>query len=125
VAVDREHDHAVAGFYSLSAFTLTLDRLPVELARKLPRYEAIPASLIGRLAPAESLRGHGVGELLLADAIKRILAASQTIAVYAIVVEAKNEHATRFYRSFGFKQFPESPRRLFLLTSTARAALLR
>ncbi|MCU1278463.1 MAG: GCN5-related N-acetyltransferase [bacterium] len=123
VAVDRDRANAVAGFYSLSAFTFALDSLPDDLARKLPRYDAIPASLIGRLARAETVRGKGVGELLLADAIKRILVASESIAVYAIVVAAKDEAAGRFYRSFGFIPFPDTPARLFLLTSTARAAL--
>jgi hypothetical protein len=45
--------------------------------------------------------------------------------VYAIVAEAKNERAREFYQSYGFISFPESPRRLFLLTSTAGAALER
>src|SRR5205823_9245717 len=47
VGVDEE---GVVGFYSLSMFTLTLETLPEALARKLPRYDAIPAALIGRLA---------------------------------------------------------------------------
>jgi GNAT superfamily N-acetyltransferase len=123
VAVDRAHNHTVVGFYSLSAFTIVLDSLPADLGRKLPRYDSIPAALIGRLARAESVRDQGIGELLLADAIKRILSVDETLAVYAIVVDAKNDRATKFYRSFGFSPFPASPRRLFLLTSSARAAL--
>jgi GNAT superfamily N-acetyltransferase len=123
VAVDRDRDGAIAGFYSLSAFTIALESLPPELERKLPRYDAIPASLIGRLARDRSARGQGVGELLLADAIKRILGASASLAVHAIVVDAKHGHAVGFHRSFGFIPFPDSPQRLFLLTSTARAAL--
>ncbi len=67
----------VVGFYSLSMFTLALDTLPDELARKLPRYDAIPAALIGRLARAENSRGMGVGDLLLADAVTRVLAATR------------------------------------------------
>jgi len=123
VAVDSDDNNALVGFYSLSTFSIALEDLPDELARKLPRYGSIPAALIGRLARAESARGQGIGELLLADAIKRILSVGESLAVYAIVVEAKNEHAAAFYRTFGFVTFPDSPRRLFLLTSTARAAL--
>jgi len=47
VALD---EHGITGFYSLSMFTLALDSIPADLARKLPRYDAIPAALIGRLA---------------------------------------------------------------------------
>ena len=124
VAVDGEDD-AVAGFYSLSAFTLAPENLPDDLKRKLPRYENLPAALIGRLARSEKMHGRGVGELLVADAIKRILGASETLALYAILVESKHARASKFYRSFGFIPFPDTPNRLFLLTSTARAALSR
>ncbi len=122
VAVDREQESAIVGFYSLSAFTVTLSNLPDDLSRKLPRYDAIPASLIGRLARGDSVRGKGVGELLLADAVKRILGAAESLAVFAIVVDAKDDRASAFYRSFGFIPFPKTPTRLFLLTSTAAAA---
>jgi len=112
----------VVGFYSLSTFTLSLPDLPQEIAQKLPRYDAIPAALIGRLARDERVRGQGVGELLLADAVRRVLGASKTLAVFAIVVEAKDEKATTFYEGFGFQPFPLRQNRLFLLTSSAAAA---
>jgi GNAT superfamily N-acetyltransferase len=121
VAVDDEL--GITGFYSLSAYTFALDDLPEDLARKLPRYDAIPAARIGRLARDQRVRGQGVGELLLADAVRRVLGAARTVAVFAIVVDAKNDAAATFYRRFGFQPFPLHPKRLFLLTSTALAAL--
>jgi len=45
------------------------------------------------------VRGRGVGELLLADAIRRILGASRSVAVFAIVVEAKDAAASAFHPS--------------------------
>jgi hypothetical protein len=45
--------------------------------------------------------------------------------VFAIVVDAKDDTATAFYRRFGFQPVPLHLRRLFLLTSTALAALDR
>jgi GNAT superfamily N-acetyltransferase len=119
VAVDDEL--GIVGFYSLSTYTLALDDLP----RKLPRYDAIPAARIGRLARDERVRGQGVGELLLADAVRRILSAARSVAVLAVVVDAKDDTAAAFYRRFGFQPFPLHPRRLFLLTSTALEALDR
>lgn len=123
VAVDAEL--GVVGFYSLSTLSLSLESLPEAVAHKLPRYDAIPAALIGRLARDERARGQGVGELLLADAIRRILGAGRSIAVFAIVVDAKDERAVEFYQQFGFQEFPLRPRRLFLLASTAAAGLAR
>jgi GNAT superfamily N-acetyltransferase len=123
VAVDGSL--GVIGFYSLSTFTLGLTDLPEEIARKLPRYDVIPAALIGRLARDLRVRGRGIGELLLADAVRRILSAAKTLAVFAIVVEAKDARAVAFYEGFGFRQFPFHPDRLFLLTSSAAAAVER
>jgi GNAT superfamily N-acetyltransferase len=121
VAVDDAAD--VVGFYSLSSFTLSVEDLPEAIARKLPRYEAIPAALIGRLARSERLRGQGMGQLLLADAIRRILGAGRSTAVFAIIVDAKDDRAVVFYRRYGFQPFPLRPMRLFLPASTAASAL--
>ena len=116
-------DLGVIGFYSLSSLSLSLESLPEEVAHRLPRYDAIPAALIGRLARDERVRGKCVGELLLADAIQRILGAGRSVAVFAIVVDAKDDRAVDFYQAFGFRVFPLQPRRLFLLTATAVAGL--
>jgi GNAT superfamily N-acetyltransferase len=123
VFVASDDNLGVIGFYSLSSFTLSLTDLPAEIARKLPRYDAIPAALIGRLARDVRVRGRGFGELLLADAIRRILGVGSTLAVFAIVVDAKDAAAAAFYREFGFRAFPLRRDRLFLLTSSATAAI--
>ena len=119
VALDGD---TIAGFYSLSAFSVGLSSMPEAIAAKLPRYGKIPAALIGRLARDERYRGRNVGALLLSDAVRRTLNAGQDMAVHAIVVEAKNEGAVTFYRAFGFTPFALHPSRLFL--TTAAVAML-
>lgn len=123
LAMDSEL--GVVGFYSLSSYTLTLADLPEELAKKLPRYEAIPAALIGRLARDVRAGGRGIGELMLADAVRRSVTAGRSLAIFAIVVDAKDERAAEFYRGFGFRPFPSRPLRLFMPISVAAAALER
>src|SRR5674476_880571 len=86
VAIDDER--GIVGFYSLSSFTLAIADLPSEYAKRLPRYDFIPSALIGRLARDQKVRGEGVGDLLLADAVRRVINASRSLAVFAIVVEA-------------------------------------
>jgi GNAT superfamily N-acetyltransferase len=121
VALD---DQGIAGFYSLSMFTLALDSLPAELARKLPRYDAIPAALIGRLARHTRVAGTGIGDLLVADAVTRVLAVAESVAAYAIVVDAKDDRGRSFYESHGFISLPSRPNRLFLPAEVATAALV-
>lgn len=120
VAID---DVGLAGFYSLGMFTLALDSIPAEIARKLPPYEAIPAALIGRLARHTRVAGTGLGDLLVADAIVRVIGAAESVAAYAIVVDAKDDRGRGFYESHGFIPLPSRPLRLFLPTEVARAAL--
>ena len=123
IAIDDQQ--RIVGFYSLSSFTLAIADLPPEHAKRLPRYDAIPAALIGRLARDNKVRGEGVGDLLLADAIRRTMDASRSLAVFAIVVEATNEQAAAFYRDFGFAPFPNRPLRLFMPASEAMEAVSR
>ena len=85
---------------------------------KLPRYPAIGATLIGRLARDLSFRGQGVGELLLIDALTVALAMSRKIASAAVVVDARHDNARRFYTEFGFTAFPETRNRLFIPMKT-------
>lgn len=103
----------VLGYYTLSALAVDLSALPQELSRKLPRHP-VPCALIGRLAVDRSARGHGLGRMLLADAIKRTRSASDIVAIHAIVVDAKNRTAKQFYEGFGFTPMEQYPMRLFL-----------
>jgi GNAT superfamily N-acetyltransferase len=70
--------------------------------------------LLGRLAVDKHYQGQGLGSILLADAVKRVEQASSVLAVYAIVVDALNLNAARFYQQFGFIPFPDKPMKLFL-----------
>lgn len=113
-------DDRLAGFYTLTQDNIAAEDLPRELIKQLnlPRYERIGASLLGRLARDLTYKGKGVGELLLVDALKRSLVMSRQIASAAVIVDAKDEKAHKFYRDFGFIPFPESQKRLFLPMAT-------
>ena len=107
----------IAGFYTLSAASFEKDELPANLAKRLPHYP-VPAVVIGRLAVDLRHRGRRLSEFLLLDAVRRVAHASIAIAVYAIVVDAKNARARAFYERYGFIPFPSAPRRLFLPMQT-------
>ncbi len=73
--------------------------------------------------PGLRAKGAGVGDLLIADAVKRVLMAAESVAAYAIVVDAKDDGGRGFYESHGFISLPSRANRLFLLTETAARAL--
>nr|WP_286206627.1 GNAT family N-acetyltransferase [Thauera linaloolentis] len=113
VATPADQASEVAGFYSLSAASVAAEQLPDSLRKKLPRYP-VPAALLGRLAVSEAAQGKGLGSILLVDACKRVVAASQTLAVAVIIVDAKSPAAAAFYRHFGFVELPGQPGRWML-----------
>jgi GNAT superfamily N-acetyltransferase len=102
---------AIGGYYTLSATGVKLSELPAEITRKLPRYPLLPATLLGRLAVDLKHQGQGYGRFLLADALFR--AVRSEIASFAVVVDAKDDAARRFYGRESFLSLPDQPRRLF------------
>ena len=112
-----ESANEVAGYYTLSAASFDKGDLPPDMARRLPHYPA-PAAVLGRLAIATSHQGKRLGESLLLDAIHRVVRASDTVAVHAMIVDAKNDRTLAFYERYGFMRFPSSPQRLFLPIQT-------
>lgn len=100
----------IAGYYTLSAAGIALPDLPESLVKRLPRYPTVPAARIGRLAVDERFRGQKLGSVLLYDAARR--AAASEVAVFAIVVEAKDDAAEAFFRHHGFAAYGDTSRRL-------------
>ena len=108
-----EPPERIAGYYTLTAASFEKDDLPAEVARRLPHYP-VPAAVIGRLAVDLRSQGSGLGEVLLLDAIHRIVRVGDTIGVYAVVVDVLHERAGAFYERYGFLPFPSQPLRLYL-----------
>jgi GNAT superfamily N-acetyltransferase len=117
VLVDSQTSQ-IAGFYTLSATTIPMPELPEAIAKRLPRYPFVPATLIGRLAVDKRYQGKKLGEFLLLDALKRSWDQTRQIGAAAVVVDAKNEAALGFYLKMGFIQFRDDPMRLFLPMKT-------
>jgi len=104
----------VVGYYTLSALSLDIGEWPEAVAKKLPKYPLVPATLLGRLAVDAQVRGSGAGEHLLMDALHRTLKATEQVASIAVVVDAKNAAAEAFYRRYGFVSLADQAHRLFL-----------
>jgi predicted GNAT family N-acyltransferase len=104
----------ILGYFTLSAFSVNFSEIPEQLAKKLTKMGEVPATLLGRLARSLDEKGKGIGEILLVDALKKALLNSATVASWAVVVDAKDDNASAFYKRFGFVEFPNTPKRLFL-----------
>ena len=104
-------DGMIAGYYTLSATSVQLAELPAQTVRKLPRYPLVPATLLGRLAVDRRQQGKGYGRFLLADALYR--AARSQVASFAVIVDAKDDGARRFYERESFLPLPDQPMKLF------------
>jgi hypothetical protein len=110
----------VVAYFCISAGAVERQAAPGKLRRNAP--DTIPISVIGRLAVSRSHAGRGLGADILADALRRIAVASQTIGIGAVLVQAKDEAAKRFYMACAeFTEWPADSRMLFLPIETVVA----
>lgn len=117
VAVDE--DNRILGYYAIAAQSVVAETAPPRLKKGMPRHP-IPVVLLARLAVDEKMKGFGIGAGLLKNALLRCLNAAGEVGVRAMIVDAKNEEARKFYEHFDFEGFPEDRNRLFLLIKDLR-----
>src|SRR5271165_3049553 len=111
----------VVAYFCLSAGAVERAAAPGKVRRNAP--DTIPVSVIGRLAVSRDHAGKGLGADILADALHRIAAASQSIGIAAVMVHAKDDAAKRFTMSCAeFIEYPADTRTLFLPIETVVAA---
>lgn len=113
VLVPKDDPGRVIGFYTLSAATISLAKLPPEVTADLPKYPNLPATLLGRLARDQAFRGAGLGALLIVSALKRALDSASSVGSVAVVSDPKNAKVEGFYRKYGFRNLGGS-RRMFV-----------
>ena len=95
---------AVVAYYALAAHKVVRDQVPAGIGRGGPA--EIPAVLLARLALAQHLRGQGLGPVLVADALERVVEASRIVGARLVVVDAIAEPVARRYETLGFCRLP-------------------
>ena len=88
-----DDDKRVVAYFCVSTGAVERAAAPGKVRRNTP--DTIPASVIGRLAVNRDHTGKGFGTDLLADALRRIAVALQSIG--AVLVHAKVGATKRFY----------------------------
>lgn len=125
VFVTTEDGEKVAGFYALSAASVSPRDATERLMKGQPKQQSVPVILIGRLAVDLGHQGRQVGRSLLQDALLRCATAAEGIGARAVIVHAISDDAVRFYERFGFEASPTDPHHLILLMKNLRKLLSR
>lgn len=120
VAVPAPQKAEIYGYYTLSAGQIYLEELPDAAKLKLPKYP-IPIARLARLAVAQSFQGRGIGGFLLYDALSRVLSIADKLGIFAVVVDAKDESAKKFYQQYGFTALQTTTLTLYLPISTIKS----
>ena len=112
----------VVGYFSLTMGSVLRADAPAKLVRGMPAYP-VGMVLLARLAVDQSQQGKGVGAMLLAEALRKAVAAGEVAAARLIVVDAVDDNAAAFYERYGFVRAPEHPLRLYRRMKDVRASL--
>jgi GNAT superfamily N-acetyltransferase len=115
------HNHII-GYYTLTIIPLDLGSLPSRLQKK--HQNARAGGLVARLAVDKRYSGKGYGEWLLIAALTKLMSVSETVGFPVVIVDAK-DGSTLFYQKFGFREFRDTPGKLFVTISNIRKNLLQ
>lgn len=113
--------NSVVAYACISAGSVERVAAPGKVRRNAP--DKIPIAIIGRLAVSRDYAGKGLGADLLADVLRRIVLAAQSLGIAAVLVHPKDEAAMRFYMACAeFIEYPADSRTLYLPIDTVIAA---
>lgn len=109
----------IYGYYTLSAGQISFEQLPETIKKKMPKYP-VPVARIGRLAVDKKYHKQGMGGFLLHDALSRILSISESIGIFSVIVDAK-ENAKTFYEAYGFEPLKDDGSIYFMPIKTIQS----
>jgi GNAT superfamily N-acetyltransferase len=102
----------VVGFYGLAPTAVDPSIFPRSIRTGQPPTK-FPAILIGQLAVDREFAGRGLGAGLLHDALERAVAGARLLSGRAILVDAIDEDAVKFWKANGFRPLPGNNSVLF------------
>jgi len=124
VLLDVSAPKTILGYYSLTNTSVLLERIPLDLSTRIPKYPQVPGTLLARLARDMRFKGRGIGETLLIDALLRSYRAGLIIDSAVVIVDAIDAKAAQFYMEYGFMPFADQPKQLFQTMKSVSAVLL-
>jgi len=124
VVVPADAPARILGFYTLSPASLEYARIPALAKRGLGHYD-VPVFRLGRLAVDRNIQGRGLGGALLLRAADRCIRVAHDVGGVALLIDAKNDRAAQWYKSYGALGLVDAPLSLVLPLAVAADALRR
>jgi len=109
VAVDPVDGVTIFGFYSLLPTDLAFEAVPPEARPAGGGRHSIGGFRLARLAVSKSVQGQGIGGALLLSAARRCIMASVEVGGTMIVIDAKDDKAASWYKTYGAIAIPRMP----------------
>ncbi len=113
----------VVGYYNIKRLMVRLPRQHGTRPPDMPDYPFVKTVIIQRLAVDRASQGRGLGEMLLMDALGRVVAASETADSPAVLALCGYPNAIEFLDRYGFTRFGMASQRMFLPIATAAEVL--
>ncbi len=124
-----EQPELIIGYYTISPKHINTSDLPPELTQRLPRYNELGVTLLGRFAIAEMYQrsNYKFGQHLLNDVKYKVWnLATGSFGIVVDILVGEKGNPTGFYLAYDFLPFPDNSKKLFLpmktLEMTLRAA---
>lgn len=121
--VIAEQDKIVIGYYSYNVISIEHEDSTPERVKKGLAKHPIPVFLIARLALDTKHQGKGLGTRLLRSALIGAASITETVPIRAVIVDAIDDEAKRFYTGFDFEPYPADELRMWLLMKDIIASL--
>ena len=112
----------VVGYYGLAPTAVLPATLPRAIRTGQPP-SPVPCLLLGQLATDLGWAGRGIGTALLAHALRRCVAGAALIGGRAVVVNALDAEAARFWARWGYLASRDDPLVLFRSIQDIAASL--
>lgn len=117
------HDEGrVVAFYGLAPTAVAPKLAPRRIRTGQPP-DPLPCLLMAQLAVDLSYQGRGLSDVMLLDAFERIVQSADISGGRALIVNAVDHDAIRFWRSRGFAPSPQNPFQLLRSIADIRASL--
>jgi GNAT superfamily N-acetyltransferase len=108
VAVCCNDPNRVIGYYTLANTSVPRHGLPHEILKGMPKYQSLPAILLGRLAIDRHHQKKRLGELLLSRCFENCLLLAQVSGARYLIADVK-ESAVTWYERYNFRKIAGNP----------------